>query len=170
MKSQLLKQLLTLKTYVLLFTFVLSVSFVNAQRCDSTIAVENNFNSRPIDRVGTSFILVITNNSSEDYEYSLSTEFTRCDELMIDETNSSFRNRLPIDISFFENNNSLRSNRIRVAGNSSKKIILKAKTTSPIPAETISCVKVFANNSACEANSVFTNIQLLVFGKGKNDH
>lgn len=161
MKSNIFNGINTVKAIFTTILFFSIVSFAFAQDCNTDLEVRNNFDIRPLDKDGTTFILEITNNSTAQQTYEFFTEFSRCD--IESNTNTlTFRKELPVNTNFYSNNSRRPNNIITVEGNSTKRITLKITPTSFIEPETFSCLKVIAKNASCRLGAISTNVQIFI--------
>ena len=158
MKSQLHSSLMTCKYYVVFALILFTSISLNAQTCDSSLNAAHNLNTRSVDIDGTSFMLIIKNNSSEDTVYDLKTEFTNC-SLPNNEENRA--REIPLIISFSDGNERL-PNKIRVPRFSEKRFLINLNQTNNTPQNTWSCIKVVAENNLCKSDIVFTTLKLFV--------
>lgn len=169
MKSNVFNGINTVKTILtsILFVSIISLSF--AQNCDSTLKVRNNFDVRPLDNDGTTFVLEITNNTNTDQRYELFTEFSRCD---VDSKSiiNTYKDSFPVNVIFYTNNNYRRpNNMLSVEANSTKRITLKVTPKTSIEPETFTCLKVIAKNASCRNGALSTNVQVFIPNPNQKD-
>ena len=155
----------TLKFKLLFFFLLVNTVFAFAQTCNAKINVIKNRNIRSTTNEGTYYKMSITNNGSNNDEYSLSSYIinTNCEN----KDGSSSAKNVVLNVSFEDNNFKPITEIIIHPG---KTLTFLAHITVPIntPLERWCCAQITATSKACPSYKISATLHTLVINSNDN--
>jgi len=145
---------------VIAFSFF-GVSSGIAQNCSADLVVEKNRNVRSADEDGTTFMLILTNTSSQNTSYTISTVNLKesCDT---NNRRTSLSN-VDLDIDIQDNmSRSLFGNSITINAGQSYKFMVHVEVPKGTSFNRWSCIEVQAKSEFCSTISAETTLRVFV--------
>lgn len=129
-----------------------------SQNCDSQLVVEKNRNVRSVDEEGTTFPLVLTNNSSSEQVYSLSS--IQLKEKCDTKNRRTSKKNSVLNISFLESDlKRPLENKVSIKSRQAYKFNAYIEVPKDTPYNTWGCISIEAKSKNCK-NTISTQLRI----------